>query len=269
MIGSVFVETLRRSWKQIIYWGLGFGIYAIYPFLMVPDEESLESFKEITEGFNPEFLAAFGIDSTSFSSVAGLVGYSFFGYLLLMISIFSVIAGLNISANDEDNGIMDMVLSLPVKRWQVIVEKLAAYTVMLIGILVIAFVGLMIGRSMSTLEVDITIGRFVEGLLNVLPGAILVMCFTAFIGTLVRRRSLAVAIAGSFVVVSYLLDGIGRAANSDIADAIRQASIFAHYDGTKILETGIAWGTAAALLTIAVLLAAGAVQLFKRRDIAV
>ncbi|RMG72179.1 MAG: hypothetical protein D6711_13585 [Chloroflexi bacterium] len=269
MTGTIFVETLRRSWRQMIYWGLGFAIYAIYPFLMVPNEASLETLKDITDGFNPEFLAAFGIDSTSFSSVAGLVGYSFFGYLLLMISIFSVIAGLNISANEEDNGIMDMVLSLPVKRWQVIVEKLFAYIVMLIGILAIAFMGLMFGSSLSQIEVDITTTRFLEGIVNVIPGAVLVMCFTAFIGVLVRQRSLATAIAGSFVVISYLVDGIGRAANNDTADTIRQISIFAHYNGTKILETGLTWGTVIMLSVIAGVLAVGTIELFKRRDIAV
>mgnify|MGYP002713105810 CR=1 FL=1 len=269
MIGTIFIETLRRSWRQIIYWGLGFGIYAIYPFLMVPNQESLDSFQEITKGFNADFLAAFGIDSTTLSTVEGLIGYSFFGYLLLMVSIFCVIAGLNISANEEDNGIMDIVLSLPIRRWQVIVEKLAAYTVMIIGMLAISFVGLMIGKQMATLEITVSNMRFVEGLLNVIPGAVLIMCFTAFISTYVRRRSTATAIAGTFVGVSYLLDGIGRAANNEMADSIRQISVFAHYNGTKVLENGIAWGTAAILIGIAILLAAGAVQLFQRRDIAV
>ena len=42
--------------------------------------------------------------------------------------------GMRVTANEEDSGILDVVLSLPVRRWQVMVEKIAAYLVTIVMI---------------------------------------------------------------------------------------------------------------------------------------
>ena len=46
MTGTVFVETLRRSWRQMIYWGLGLFIWGVYPFVMIPDQAGLDGYAE-------------------------------------------------------------------------------------------------------------------------------------------------------------------------------------------------------------------------------
>lgn len=270
MNGVIFMEILRRSWRQILYWGIGLGLYAIFPFLIIPDQAGLEGYAEVTDTLDPALLRAFGIgDGTSLGTPEGFVGYSFFGFALLILSVFAVIAGLNVSANEEEAGIMDMVLSLPVPRWVVIVEKLLAYTTMIIGILLLSLAGLLVGNALAAPDMQLETSILIEGIINVLPGTLFVLVFTAFVGTLMRRRATAMAIAGVFVVGSYLLDSIGRAANAEVTDALRQLSIFAHYDGSNVLSQGMAVGAALVIVVLAVVLSGATMQLFQRRDIAV
>lgn len=270
MNGVIFLETLRRHWRQAIYWGLGLGIYAVYPFLVIPDRSGLEGYANLLDNFDPAMMRALGIsDAAVFTTPEGFVGYAFFGFALLVMSVYAVIAGLNITANEEDRGIMDIFLSLPVPRWQVIVEKMLAYTVMIGLICLFSFGGLVLGVQLGSTDLAISTSNLLEGVLNIIPGTLLVLGFTTFVGVLVRRRSTAMAISGVFVVGSYLLDTIGRAANSNTADAIRQFSVFAHYNGTSVLTNGAPVGGAILLVVIGLMLFGVSTQLFERRDIAV
>ncbi|MEQ8672964.1 MAG: ABC transporter permease subunit [Aggregatilineales bacterium] len=270
MTGMIFLETLRRHWKQILWWGGGLGIYAIYPFVVIPDQSGLEGYADLLDSFDPAMMRAVGItDATSFTTPEGFIGYAFFGFALLVMSVYAVMAGLNITANEEDRGIMDMFLSLPIPRWQVIIEKVLAYSVIIIAICGFAFGGLLIGRQLGSETFDLAVDKLLIGTINIIPGTIFVLGFTTFVGVLVRRRTTAMAISGVFVVGSYLLDTIGRAANSETSDAVRQLSIFAHYNGTTVLTDGIALGGALAILSLAVILCGASTQLFERRDIAV
>ncbi len=270
MTGIIFFETLRRSWKQILYWGVGIGLYGIFPFLMIPDQDGLDSYAEIVDTLDPALLRAFGIGGDlSFATPEGFIGYSFFSYMLLIFAIFAVIAGLNVSVNEEEGGMMDMLLSLPIPRWTVIMEKLLAYAVMLLGILLVGLGGLFIGNQIASEALQVSNASLVEGMLNIFPGALFILSLTTFMGAIIGRRTIVMAVAGVFVVGSYLIDMIGRAADTQVTDALRQLSIFAHYDGANVLANGIAVGGALGILALAVILSGIATQRFQQRDIAV
>ncbi len=270
MNGTIFFETLRRNARQMIYWGLGLAVYALYPFLFLPAEGGLEQYAELMESFDPAILRSLGInDSTLIGTPEGFVGYSFFGFILLIMGVFAVIAGLNITATEEDNGTMDVFLSLPVARWQVIVEKLAAYTVVVTGIAFMSFIGIMIGANILTDKFSAETIRILEACLGIVPPTVMMIAFTAFVATLVRRRGMATAISGGFVVVSYLLNSVASAANSQAADAFKQLSVFNHYAGTEVLIKGLEVESVILLIAVIILLTLASVELFKRRDIAV
>jgi hypothetical protein len=114
-----------------------------------------------------------------------------------------------------------------------------------------------------------SLSSLLQSSLNFVPGTIVVMSATVLISTLVRRRSLAMALSGVFVVASFLLNVVAEAAGSKAADAVAQISIFQHYGGATVLRDGIAYGSAFALLLVAVILAVGAAAKFIRRDVAV
>ncbi|HRF96823.1 MAG TPA: ABC transporter permease subunit [Aggregatilineales bacterium] len=271
MKGIIFVETLRRSWKQMIYWGLAIGALGLYMFSALPKApEDYENFIKVIEEMKPGALQLMGVtDISALMTPEGFIGFAFFGYVLLILAIFAVIAGLNVSAVDEDNGSMDVMLSLPVHRWQVILEKTLAYCVMGLGILFMAFIGLVIGSQTATDRITLPVDKYFTAVVGLVPGVVFMITVTAFIATFMRRRSGAAIAAGSFIVGSYFLNILAGLTNNEFAGNMRYLSFFSYFEATKILTSGWSVVSALVLLLISIGLVGGAITLFKNRDVSV
>lgn len=269
MTGAVFVETLRRNWRGMFYWGLGMGALALLQVVIVPDVESLRQMAELMETLPPAFIQAFGGGDLEYmSTLEGYLGLQFFSVFAVIFAVYAAICGMSVTANDEDNGTLDMVLALPIPRWRLIVEKLAAFILLIVGAVGLTFFGLWLGLQLTPgLNANMT--RLVEGSFNVLPSLLLVLTFTVFIAVVVRRKSAATAIVGAFVVGSYFIDTLGLAAGESSIANLRAMSFFRYYDSSEVLQNGLAWGNIGLLIGVALVLAVGALWAFQRRDIAV
>lgn len=267
MTGVVFRETLRRSWRGMLYWGVGFGLYGLMIMLIVQDANILKQYGEIAKAFPPAIMQLLGGDAASLATPEGFLAYGYFGYLLLIFAVYAIMAGLNVTANDEDAGIMDTVLSLPLPRWRLLLEKTLAYALLVIGIVAISFIGLFIGMQFSALAVDGS--RLLQATFNMIPAALLILGFTVLAGALFRSKGTATAIAAVFVVGSYVLNFLGQAASGTIFDQLRRLSFFNYYDHQGVILHGLAWGNVALLLALAVLCAVGAIWTFERRDVGI
>jgi ABC-2 type transport system permease protein len=265
MAGSIFKEVLRRSWRQIIYWGIGIALLIVYIATVLGDSEMLAAYTEMVAKMPTGLMEMFGLNPETLGSVEGYLAWGVFSYTALIIAVYAVIAGLNVTANEEDSGIMDVLLSLPVPRWRVVIEKLAAFTVMLLGIVAIGFVAMVL--AMQTTDYYIGVGQLLQSFLNMIPISLFVMAFTAFVSALVRGRNTAAAIATAFVIASYFIDSIGGMLGGDFADALGRLSIFHYFDPEPVLLGGLVWTNVLGLLAAAALLLGGTQWAFNRREV--
>ncbi len=270
MTGSVFFETLRRSWRQIIYWGIGLALYALYPFVLLPDStDGFEGMVELMEMFDSNMLAAVGLaDVSAMATPEGIVGYTI-NFVLLVTAVFAVIAGLNVTSAEEDAGIMDVLLSWPIPRWRLVLEKALAYSMMMIGIAIIMGLGMLLGKQTAPIEVDVTNGLLLSAALSMVPPTLVIMAVTILVSTVVRRRAMAAAISGVFVVASFMLDAVANVAGTGFAESVSRLSIFSYYDGFEALESGVNVPVAAMLIALLAVMVAASTVFFNRRDIAV
>jgi putative exporter of polyketide antibiotics len=141
--------------------------------------------------------------------------------------------------------------------------------VMLTAICFLAFVGLLLGSAITPVDVNIDTIRFLEGALNIIPGTALMLAVTVFIGVLVQRRTTAAALAGGFVVVSYLLNSFANIADSSFVDTLGKLSLFEYFDRATVLQSGLVWSDVLILLGAAIVFTLASIALFERRDIAV
>ena len=198
----------------------------------------------------------------------GYLSFRYFGFVLIIFAVYSLIAGLNVTASEEEKGILDVVLSLPLPRWRLVLEKVLAYSLLLVGIVLLSFLGLWLGVQ-STPAFSIDTMKLLEGSLNILPGALLVLAATTFIATITRRRSQAATIATIFLVASYVLDFLGRTVSETFVNSLSALSFFTYYDGGNVMQQGLVWGNVALLLAASILFTGGAIWAFQRRDIGV
>ena len=267
MTGTVFINTLRRNWRSALYWAIGIALLGLYIIVVIPDIDVLEQYAGLINNMPPVLLNALGIsDTAQIATPEGFLAVGFFGYIMLVLAAYGVIAGLNVTANDEDRGTLDMVLSLPVPRWRVILERFLAFALILIFILALTGASMIIvAQTVSGVTFDT--GKIAQGVLNMLPGSLTVLAFTTFAGALLRSRATAAAVAAGFVVLSYFIDFIGNAASETAAASLRVLSFFRYYDGGHIMSTGLQWGNILVLVVAAVVLVAGSLWFFQRRDI--
>lgn len=274
MSGTIFMETLRRNWRTAVYWGLGIASYAVLIILLIPNVDVLKQYADLVSKMPAGMLKMFGAsDASSIATPEGFLGFGFFTYTILMLAVYAVTAGLGVTANEEDQGILDVVLSLPVPRWRIIVERLAAYTIFVGVITLLIFIGLWLGVQITASNPDapfkINVSILLEGALNLFPGTLLMLVFTAFIAAIIRRKSWVTGIVSLVIIASYLLNFVGSAAKDTVAETLSRLSFFKYIDSASVMTNGLVWGNIILLLALTGVLWAGSVWFFQRRDVGV
>lgn len=267
MAGVVFIETLRREWRGMLAWGVGIGLMSMMQILLLPDVDALQQFAEIMETLPAFMLQLLGSGDAAFLGTAeGYLATRFYSLALLIFAVYALNAGLNITSSEEERGILDIVLSLPIPRWRLVLERLAAYALMLAGMVAISYLFITVSLSITpVLEIDPQ--RIFASTINILPGALLVLAFATLVGALLRSRGMAVAAGAVFVIGSFFINSMGAAASESLAAGLQAISFYAYYDSTSVMQNGLNGGNVIILLGAALICAGGAVLSFERRDI--
>ncbi len=269
MAWSIFFETLRRGWRTMVYWGIGIGLIGVMNVIAVPDVNGMKATADAISKMPPFIVQLVGGGDLAFlASPAGFLNNQYYAIVLVIFGVYAIIAGLNVTANEEDKGILDVLLSLPVPRGRVVLEKFLAYSVLAAGVVVVSTLALFLS-ILLTPAVNVPASRLVEASISILPGTLTVLAFTVFVATLVRRRTYAATIAVVFLVGSWFIDVIGRTASTSFVNTARVISFYAYYDTAEVLQHGLALGKMAVLLAATAALVAGALWAFQRRNISV
>ncbi|MBL8148160.1 MAG: ABC transporter permease subunit [Anaerolineae bacterium] len=268
MTGKIFVETLRRNWRIMLYWGIGMGLYGVMITVAVLDDKSLQQIMQVIETMPSFIIQGFmgGADIEFMSSADGYFAIKFFSMALLIYSLYAVTAGLAVTANDEDAGIMDVFLSMPVPRWAVMLERALAFAVMMIGVLALTYLGVLIG-SMFVPQVSYDLVHIGVTFANIYPSMIFVLSMTVLFGVLFRRRSVALGVTAAVVAGSYFLDFVASGAPDSFLGTLGYLSYFRFNDGVRVMQFGLEPLNIGLLVAVAVLLLALALWRFQKRDI--
>lgn len=267
MSGAIFFETLRSRFRTSLFWGIGMAVLAIYIQAAIPNQGALDSYAQLLEMMPEELFYAVGAsDVESLTTPEGFIGFGVFAYASLFLAVYAVTAGLSITANEENNGTLDVLLSLPVKRWQVIAEKFAANVLLTILVALMLFGGIFLGGFLTEYTLDM--GRMLEASLNIVPLQLLIMAATALFAALFSGRRIPMALAAVFVISSYFLDFLGSVASQSFLAEIKRLSIFNYYDGQAVVMDGLVIPNILLLLVLSVAAIAGAIVMFQRRDVA-
>ncbi len=230
MTGIVIGNTLRTSWKQILYWGIGLGLLGLYIDFIAMSPDIISGYADLLETMPPAMLQAFGAsDITLLTTSEGWIVSIFVSEAAIFLSVFAVMAALNISANDEQSGVMDVILSLPISRSAYLLERWIGYA--LIGLGIILLCALITVGGIIGLNVDAPLDVIFKSIMNLYPATLLVMTVTCLLATVLRRRAAAIGGAAAFVVVSYVFNAIGASASGAIADLMQTLSYFSYING--------------------------------------
>jgi ABC-type transport system involved in multi-copper enzyme maturation permease subunit len=268
MTGKIFAETLGRGWKTMLYWGIGMALYSLIITVAVLDDQTLQQMLTLINSL-PAFLMQGFMGTADIAFMTTPNGYfatKYFTTAMLIFSAYAILAGMAVTANDEDAGILDSFLSLPIRRWAVIIERGLAHVLMLLGVLVLAFMGVAVG-SLLVPHVSYDLGGILVGILNMLPSLLFVLLATIFFGVLFRRRSVALGVSAALVIFSYLIYFVTSGAPDSPIAPLGLLSFYHYYNGVGVMQFGLDLANVGLLLALAAVFAALSLLRFERRDI--
>ncbi len=264
---AIFTNALARSRGAILGWGVSLGLLAMYlmPFYDTLAEQK-ESLEKLLSSYPPEMLAFFGdmSNTAALFTPEGYLGFEFFALMPVVLGIFAVLAGSGLLASDEENGTLDLVLAHPVSRTGLFVGRLLAFVATTTCLLAVAWLGLVIGRNWSTIELTaVELGR---PFLSLGAELILFGALALALSMLLPSRRLAAAVAGIALVGSYFLTSLARI-NDDLKDLNKFSPLNYYQGGDAILGLKGEW--LGGLLAVALVYVLLAWWRFERRDIRV
>lgn len=238
----------QRVW--IIAWALGLAVLA--GFLTSITKTMVDAFGNSDIPMLRAYFERAGINA-----YADFVGVIWFSTLLLLISLF-VAVQVNGWAADDAEGRLETILSAPVSRARVVVERIAS-VVIACGVIV-AVSSIAVYLTATSTGISLPSGRFVFASAAVLPVA---YAFSGIGHALVGwRPRVAVAILGTLAVVGYFAQQF--APLFQWPDWVSNISLYALY-GTPMSKDD--WGGIATLLAIGLAGTAVAVVALRRRDV--
>jgi ABC-2 type transport system permease protein len=266
MLTNVFLKTLRDRRRGFFFWVLGLVLLAVLMAAFFPTIRDMPSIAEYMELLPEELMALFGGDFGDYTTPEGFLNGELFGFMYpLMLLIFTIGFASGAIAGEEQDGTLDLLLSHPVKRWKLVLEKFAALVVSLLGIAVFFWLALLIAGAV--IDMGLSPLRLAAVCFS---GALLATMFGALglaVGCARGKKTLAMGIAGAIGFVSYIVNALGPMV--DWLEPAQKFSPFYYYNSSDPLSNGLDWGHAALLLGLALVFLAVALVTFQRRDLSV
>lgn len=265
-----FKDTLRYSWQMTLIWGIGLGAMTALFVQMTPTLNGMD-FVSLLEKMPEWALGAVGVtgDVQSMGTPEGIIAFGLFGKMALIFAAYPVVMGMRTTTNDESDGILDIVLSQPIPRSQLVFERFLAYTVNIIVLILLVIAGVYVGKIGVTLDEPLDTMKIVMVSVNLIPVMIFVLAMTVFIGTFVERRQSVITIMTVFIIASFMIQTLGAMISASWMDPIELLSFFSYFNVGRILENGVVVWQVVVMLALSVTLLVAALFTFEKRDIAV
>jgi ABC-2 type transport system permease protein len=208
------------------------------------------------------FLAAIGYtDITTFTGFLGTQSLNLFWPII--VAVFATLAGASLVAKEVEDGTSEIWLSIPAARWRLLLAKMAALAVALLGVvlagaLVVELSAALVGASVSTTGV-LALGAVMMAFLSVIAA------YSGLLSSIFSSRGIAAGVSFGITLAGYMAWLVGGL--SEQWKQLKNLSIFTAYTPQKALETGgidvIPLGILVGITLVCVL---ASLVTFQRRD---
>jgi ABC-2 type transport system permease protein len=263
MLLPLLVKTWRDRWRGLTAWTVGLVLIGIVELYVYPSiRDSAEGMSSLVEAFPEAMQEMFRM--SDYTSPAGFLNVEMFSIMVPLVFI-SVGAswGASATADEEEKGTADLLLTLPVSRSQIVLTKGVATLAALAAIVMVISVSLVIGAAVVDMDLpasSIWAASAMSGLLGALYAGL-----GFLIGALTGRRGVALGAAIALAIAGFLVYSL--APMLDLFDTINPMNPFQWAVGGDPLRNGMDAGYVLGLAGVTLVLFAGALLSFSRRDI--
>ena len=258
-MNAVLRRSLLDRRRALTVWAASVGLTGAFFMLVWPSID--EAIGQALDSYPASVKEAFGI--TTLDSAEQYLNAELFSHILpFALAVFAVRAVAAAIAGAQERGHLDVLLSAPISRRQLVAATFAAIAVELAAILAAAWALTCLGGVVASADLDA--GLAAAGYANVWPLAIFSAGVAMLVTGLSQHAGTVTGVASGVIVAMYVLDLLGRL--SDSVEPFRWLSAFQYY-GTAAVD-GIDPPSFAGLAVAGLALAVAGTILFDRRDLA-
>ncbi len=255
-------KTLHDQRRAFIAWGIGLAaMAAMYAAVYPSIRKSAASLDRYMQSLPDAVKNLIGANYTSPAGYLRAETFSALGPILFLI--FAIGAGARAIAGEEEGRTLDLLLSTPIRRRQVVFDKWVSMAVTGLGLAGVLWVTIIVVGPPFQLHV---------GLADVAAACIslylLVVAFGTMslaIGCATGRRGIAIGITGGLATLMYILNVLASSVNG--LSWSRPLSLFRWYLEPDPLIRGLTATNVAVFVAVIAVAYAVAFFTFERRDL--
>jgi ABC-2 type transport system permease protein len=202
MFRNVFVKSLRDQRRGLIGWSIGLALLVILETALWPSVRAMPELEKLLANYPEAMRKLFNVEAMT--TGAGFLNVELYSMLLpALFLVFAIGRGARLIAGEERTGTLEVLLTTPVPRLRVLLEKAAALAVSVAALGVVLFAttavsGLLAGMEIPLAHLAAAAAAMV--LLGIEHGWLALA-----VGAATGRRGLAIGIPGSIAVAGYVL----------------------------------------------------------------
>ena len=253
---GVIARSLAANRASIFWWVIGIGVFGVYAVFIAKAAESV-----IAKAFQSSAILKTIFGGSNLATNGGFIQaieFSFVPFVSVLAAMFFAINW----ASDLDHGRLETLLSTPLPRWRIALERFVLVIVGVVALGLVAWLAPLLGGALANFKLDA--GDLAAAGLGMIPLGLLT---GALVYALAGRLSSGVilGVVGGLASLSFLMELLRSLLKAP--DWTLNLSIF-HVYGEPISQ-GVNWtGTLVILGLAAVLLAVGTLR-FMREDVRV
>lgn len=263
---NIFLKTLKEKRFTLLWWSFGIITLDLMILAFYPSIANNPQFNQILLTLPPALFKAFMGNITDITSVEGYLNSKLLFLMMPFIFLaFNMFFGSESIAREEKRCTLDLLLSTPITRWRILVEKFGSMIVLNIILGLAVFISLWLGAVIFNIDInpwrliDISISLMVLGTFF---GA-LAMALSSATG----RRQISLGITGAVGIAAYLLNALAPEVK-ELAD-YQNLSVFYYYVENNPLINGLDWWHVLVLVAFSLLLLVLGSIIFEKRDLGV
>ena len=266
--GIVFRRTLIDNLMGIVAWGVGYSVLIVSVVILYPILEENNMLFSVLSGLGllDILTANYPIDPSMLTTFPGYLAFEALGWGPVIFAAYLIPQTLGAVMAEEKRGTLDLLLSTPITRWQLITEKTLAIVVSLGLILSMMLATLLVSTRLSG-EVELGAMQALAGIWHILPISLVVIAVTLLLSVTVYNPRTAGSLAALFIIVSYFVRSMSDMVQLPLLDLLRRFSVFHYYSSISTMIDGVNWRNDLGLMLLALVIFGLALFRFQRRDL--
>lgn len=258
---------LRKALWDIRWTAFWFAVggagYTLMVALFYPTmRQNSETISKLVATYPKGVLTALGFaDFTTFTGFMGAETLNVFWPII--VCVFATLGGASLVAKEVEDGTSEIWLSVPAPRWRLLLAKMAALAVGLLGIVVACMLVVWLSAAIVAATVKLS-GLLAMGVVMT-AFVFVVAAYSGLLSSFVSSRGLAAGISFGITLASYAFWVIGGLA--DQWKVLKNVSFYTAYTPQRALESAsIDIIPVGSLFAISALCVVIALLNFQRRD---